>query len=97
MTGQTTRAKDTAVRFAEENPLALAVAGIAIGAIVAALIPRSRPEDEWMGESSDRLKEMARDAAEDMGEKTADVAEAAAPALVCPAARVSMRSSSVSP
>ena len=38
-----------------EQPLALGAIGLALGAVLAAAAPRTRQEDEWMGDSSDRL------------------------------------------
>lgn len=48
--------------MAREQPLALGAIGLAIGALVAAAAPRSRTENEWMGEASDRLAERAKEA-----------------------------------
>lgn len=47
----------------EENPLAAAVIGVVAGALIGALLPRSDREDQWLGESRDRLAERARAAA----------------------------------
>lgn len=47
----------------EANPLAAAVIGVAAGALLGALLPRTAREDEWLGESRDRLAERARAAA----------------------------------
>jgi hypothetical protein len=43
-----------------EQPLALGAVGLAIGAVLAAATPRTRTEDELMGEASDRLAERAK-------------------------------------
>lgn len=48
---------DTLVR---EQPVALGAIGFAIGALVAAMAPRTRKEDELMGPARDRLMEQAR-------------------------------------
>ena len=45
-----------------EQPLALGAIGIALGALMAAATPRTRAENEWMGEASDRLAERAKEA-----------------------------------
>jgi len=38
-----------------EQPLVLGAVGVALGAAIAAAVPRTRAEDEWLGEASDRL------------------------------------------
>lgn len=62
------KASDGMQRLLDENPMAAAGIGIAIGALLGALVPSTRKEDEWMGEHSDRLtgkaKEFARSGAE---------------------------------
>jgi hypothetical protein len=47
----------------DSNPVAAVVGGLAIGAIVAALLPRTRREDELLGTAGRRLNESAREAA----------------------------------
>ncbi len=47
----------------ESNPVAAVVGGLAIGAIVAALLPRTRREEEILGGAGRRLNETAREAA----------------------------------
>jgi ElaB/YqjD/DUF883 family membrane-anchored ribosome-binding protein len=47
----------------DHNPLAAALAGFAVGAIVGALLPRTRREDEVFGPTRDRVADKARDAA----------------------------------
>ena len=47
----------------DDNPLAAAVLGVAAGALIGSLLPRTDQEDEWLGESRDRLAERARAAA----------------------------------
>lgn len=60
-------AYETAGRRAGEgidsNPVAAVVGGLAIGAIVAALLPRTRQEDEYLGAAGRRVNEAAREAA----------------------------------
>jgi ElaB/YqjD/DUF883 family membrane-anchored ribosome-binding protein len=48
-----------------EQPLALGAIGLAIGACLAAAAPRTRPEDELMGEASDRLSDQAKQIAKE--------------------------------
>jgi ElaB/YqjD/DUF883 family membrane-anchored ribosome-binding protein len=45
-----------------EQPLALGAIGLAIGAVIAASAPRTRKEDELMGEASDRLTDRVSEA-----------------------------------
>lgn len=56
-------------RFLEDYPLAVAALGLAVGAAAAACLPRTRREDELLGETSDQLKravsETVREAAAD--------------------------------
>lgn len=52
-------------QLVNEQPLALGAIGLALGAVLAAAAPRTRQEDEWMGSSSDRLKDDAMRAGED--------------------------------
>jgi X-X-X-Leu-X-X-Gly heptad repeat protein len=47
-----------------EQPLAVAAIGIAAGALLGALLPNTRQEDEWLGRSSDQLKHRGRELAE---------------------------------
>lgn len=55
-----------------EQPLALGAIGIAVGALLAAAAPRTRAEDEWLGEASDRLAERAKEAGRDQLERAGD-------------------------
>jgi hypothetical protein len=65
-----------------EQPLALAALGIAVGAIVAASIPRTRKEDELMGEASDHLADQAREVGKEQLDKAQRVVAAAGSAAV---------------
>jgi uncharacterized protein DUF3618 len=49
-------------RLIQEQPLAVAAAGLAIGAALAAVLPRTRMEDSVLGETSDTVKETVADA-----------------------------------
>ena len=49
------RGRDSAVDFFEDQPLIAGALALAAGAAIAGAIPRTRMEDEWMGEESDRL------------------------------------------
>ena len=48
---------------AESNPVGLAVGGLAVGFLVGTLLPKTRVENEQMGEASDRLIDAAKDTA----------------------------------
>jgi len=61
-----------------EQPLALAAIGVAVGALLAAAAPRTRAEDEWMGEASDRLTERAKEAGREQIERASDALRSAA-------------------
>lgn len=83
---RTLNAGNALVDFCREQPLVLAGLGLAIGATLGALLPRTDAEDRLLGESSDALKQRAQDvaseqyeaakeAAEDVGERALDTAQ----------------------
>ncbi|HEY4555203.1 MAG TPA: DUF3618 domain-containing protein [Lysobacter sp.] len=47
----------------DTNPLAVGALGLAVGALLGAIVPRTRKEDELLGEYSDRLTDQARELA----------------------------------
>lgn len=47
----------------DSNPVAAVFGGLAIGAIVAALLPRTRREDEMLGDVGRKINDSAREAA----------------------------------
>jgi ElaB/YqjD/DUF883 family membrane-anchored ribosome-binding protein len=47
---------ESATKLAREQPLVVAAAGLAFGALVAALLPRTEAEDAYLGEASDAVK-----------------------------------------
>lgn len=57
------------------QPLALGAIGLAIGAGIAAALPVTEVETEYLGEASDRFKEQAVDFATDQVSRAATVAE----------------------
>ncbi len=73
--GQTARNQMERVR---DQPLVLGAIGLAIGAVVAAGLPRTREEDQLMGEASDRLTEKAKEVGKEQMGKVQQVASAAA-------------------
>lgn len=65
----------------EKNPLAVGAVMLALGAAVAAALPGSRREDQWMGRSRDKMidavKTTVQSAVEDVTQKTEQAAEKA--------------------
>ena len=74
ISGVTSRASDTtpstqdikqgarkAAGVAQENPLGLAVGGVAVGFLVGMLLPTTRIEDEKVGPVADQVKEKAKE------------------------------------
>lgn len=57
------RASQRTAEGIEANPMAAVVGGLAVGAAVAALLPRTRRETEVLGPIGERLTESAREAA----------------------------------
>lgn len=66
---QVQRARGSWDYMMREHPLALGAVGLAIGALVAAMAPRTRQEDELMGETRDRLLDDAKQAASEKREQ----------------------------
>lgn len=57
-------ARQTYEQMMREQPLAVAAVGIAAGALLGALLPPTRQEDQWIGRSSDQVKQRGREFAE---------------------------------
>ncbi len=70
-----------AVGVAQENPIGLALGGLAAGFLVGMALPSTRVEDERIGPVSDEIKDQARESGQealDRGKQVAqDVAETA--------------------
>lgn len=62
---------------AASNPLGLAVGGLALGFLVGTLLPRTRVENEQMGEMSDRLVDAAQETASEAVGRGKQVAQEA--------------------
>ncbi|HEY8607854.1 MAG TPA: DUF3618 domain-containing protein [Noviherbaspirillum sp.] len=62
------RAKQQVGQFADEQPLMIGAIGIAVGAALGALLPRTRREDELLGDTRDELLERAKEAAREQAE-----------------------------
>jgi len=73
--------------FAQEQPLIVGAVGIAIGAAVATLLPRTRTEDSLMGEASDSIKGAIGEAAGEQYREAKTAAENVATEAKASAAR----------
>src|SRR3954462_779646 len=62
-------------RFAQERPLLIAGAGIALGMVFGALLPWRIVEDEFLGEQAEKLKDSAVELATEGYEKAKSVAQ----------------------
>lgn len=61
-----------------EHPLVVGALALAVGAAIGGALPRTRTEDEYLGEYSDHAKETARETVQREGEKARRVAGAVA-------------------
>jgi hypothetical protein len=71
--GQLKDGAQRAVGVAEENPLGLALAGVAGGFLVGMLLPSTRMEDEQVGPLSDTVKETAVETGQEALDRGKDV------------------------
>ena len=67
-----------AVGIAKENPLGLAIGGLAVGFVAGLLIPSTRVEDERIGPMADQVKEQAKETGQEAMERGKEVAQQAA-------------------
>jgi hypothetical protein len=72
---QMDRAKGGVDYMMREQPLALGALGVAIGALFAAMAPRTQKEDELMGSTRDRLLDQAKEVGKEKLEQAKDVAK----------------------
>jgi hypothetical protein len=70
-----------AVGVAEENPIGLALGGLAAGFLVGMAIPSTKIEDERIGPAADRIKEQAMETGQEALERGKHVARDAAEAV----------------
>lgn len=77
---QVVRARRGFDSMVNEQPLVLGAVGVALGAAIAAAVPRTRTEDEWLGEASDRFAQHLGQAQVDKMREAVDAAPAAASA-----------------
>jgi hypothetical protein len=68
------------VRIARENPLGLALGGVAVGFLAGLALPSTRAENERLGEASERVTDAAKATAQDAFEHGKEVAKDAAQA-----------------
>jgi len=73
-TGQVKDGAKQAVGIAEENPIGLALGGVAVGFIVGMLLPSTRMEDEKVGPIAEEVKEKAIETGQEAVERGKDVA-----------------------
>ena len=64
--------------IAQDNPLGLAVAGVAVGFLVGTLIPSTPVENEKLGPLADDVKEQAKQTGQEALERGKEVAQSAA-------------------
>ena len=67
-----------ATGIAQENPLGLAVGGVAVGFLAGLLIPSSRVEDEKIGPVADQVKEQVKETGQEALDRGKEVAQQAA-------------------
>jgi gas vesicle protein len=70
------------VRIAQENPLGLAIGGVAVGFLAGLLLPSTRVEDERLGEVADQVKQTARETGQEALERGKRVAQEAGQAAM---------------
>ncbi len=79
------RARDSVASMVEEQPLILAALGVAVGAAIGAALPRTRQEDDLLGETRDDLLDRgsttARSYATQAADQAADKARSAVHAM----------------
>jgi gas vesicle protein len=63
-----------AAGIAQENPLGLAIGGVAVGFLAAMLVPSTKIEDERLGPLADQVKETAAETGQEALERGKDVA-----------------------
>ena len=72
---QMERARDSAGRLADEQPLVLAALGVAVGAVLGAMLPPTRHEDRLLGDTRDDLLGSARGTLREQAEQWREPAE----------------------
>jgi hypothetical protein len=72
------RQVERAAASAQENPLGLAIGGIAVGFVAGLLVPSSRVEDEKLGPIADQVSRQAKETGQEALDRGKDVAQQAA-------------------
>jgi len=72
---QARRVEETFVRKLNDAPLAVGAVALALGTAVGLAVPRTRMEDEWMGDARDTLMDKAQSVASQTLDKVGEVAE----------------------
>jgi ElaB/YqjD/DUF883 family membrane-anchored ribosome-binding protein len=67
-----------AASTAQENPLGLAIGGVAVGFLAGLLIPSSRVEDEKIGPMADQVKDQLKETGQEAMDRGREVAQQAA-------------------
>jgi gas vesicle protein len=73
-TGQVKDGAKQAVGIAEENPIGLALGGVAAGFLVGMMVPATKIEDERVGPIADQMKDKAMETGQEAIERGKDVA-----------------------
>jgi ElaB/YqjD/DUF883 family membrane-anchored ribosome-binding protein len=68
-------AQDNIQRGMQENPLAVGVVALGIGALIGLMLPSTEPENRYMGETRDRLVEQGQQMAQQVAQKVSNVAQ----------------------
>ena len=68
-------AQDNLQRGMQENPLAVGVVALGIGALIGLMLPSTEPENHYMGETRDRLVEQGQQVAQQVAQKVTNVAQ----------------------
>jgi hypothetical protein len=71
------RARSGFLETLHEHPLVLGALGLAVGAAIGAALPATEKEDEWLGDTRDRLTDRAKEAGREQVEKARAAAGAA--------------------
>ena len=77
-TGDVKQGARQAAGVAQENPIGLALAGVAVGFVAGMLVPSTRVEDEKMGELSDQVVDKVKETGGEAIEHGKQVAQEAA-------------------
>jgi ElaB/YqjD/DUF883 family membrane-anchored ribosome-binding protein len=80
--GEVKEGAQRAASVAQENPIGLAIGGVAVGFLAGMMIPSTRIEDERVGPVADQAKEKAREAGQEAVERGKAVAQETAQTAV---------------